>query len=137
MTDTISNEPMTGATLRCTRERMGLTTRWLSIHLKVAERTVHRWEADVQTVPDGIRTQVLDLVEKHAALIAELRGSLAALRAENDPVMAPLLITYRTDNDVDAVGAPDAAGYPASWHRAAVGAVLADAPHTPVVYRVP
>ena len=32
---------MSGAELRCLREWLGLTTRWLADHLGVAERSIH------------------------------------------------------------------------------------------------
>lgn len=124
------NDQLTGAALRCTRERLGLTTRWLADHLAVAERSVHRWESAEWPVPDGVRDAVRALEARHAELIDALRVDLRTLPE-------PALVTYRTDADAAAVGAPDAAGFPASWHRAAVGAVLVDEPDAPVAYRAP
>ncbi|QAY69970.1 helix-turn-helix domain-containing protein [Xylanimonas protaetiae] len=126
----LERDPMTGAALRCTRERLGLTTRWLADHLDVAERSVHRWESGEWPVPDGVRLAVELLTARHDVLVE-------ALLADVDALPDPLLVTYRTDADADAIGTPDVAGYPAAWHRAAVGRVLAVRPGATVVYRVP
>lgn len=45
---------MNGATFKAVRERLGLTTRWVADELGVAERSVHRWEADTSPIPDGV-----------------------------------------------------------------------------------
>ena len=62
-TTTVGALPMSGAELRCLREWLGLTTRWLADHLDVAERSVHRWESGAYPVPAGVASEVLRLSE--------------------------------------------------------------------------
>ncbi|QAY63864.1 transcriptional regulator [Xylanimonas allomyrinae] len=129
MTDvrTPAPDPMTGAALRCTRERLGLTTRWLADHLDVNERSLHRWEAGVRRVPRGVCAEIERLQTCHDELVQRLDGALSAMSE-------PRLVTWRTDADVSSAGGPEA-GYPASWHRAAVAQVLVHRPGTRVAYR--
>ncbi|GAB2463051.1 helix-turn-helix domain-containing protein [Xylanimonas ulmi] len=124
-----TRERLSGAALRCTRERLGLTTRWLASHLDVTERSVHRWESGVRPVPDGVRVEVERLAARHGALVERLHARL-------DRMTEPRLFTWRTDADVAEAGEREMP-LPASWHRAAVGLVLARRPGVEVVYRMP
>lgn len=128
MTDqrAVERDPMTGAALRCIRERLGLTTRWLADHLDVAERSVHRWESGAWPVPDGVRRELEVLQARHAGLVDQLVAGLVEMP---DPV----LTTYRTDDDAAGCGE----SMPASWHRALVGRVLEQYRGATVVYQVP
>lgn len=101
--------PMSGAELRCLREYLGLTTRWLAQHLGVAERSVHRWEAGMQCVPEG----VADEVQRLSALTYEARSELADKMFDLPEFC---VITYRSDGDYRA-HEPES-DWPASWHRA-------------------
>lgn len=101
--------PMSGAELRCTRECLGLTTRWLAQHLSVAERSVHRWEAETQRIPEG----VADEVQRLSALTYEARSELTDKMFDLPEFC---VITYRSDGDYRA-HEPES-DWPASWHRA-------------------
>ena len=85
---------MNGATFRATRERLGLTTRWVSEELDVRERTVHRWESGASPIPEGV-VDALDSWEELHDWHVEQAG---------DPVVVP----FKGEHD----------GYPASWWRA-------------------
>lgn len=117
--------PMSGATLRVTRERLGLTTRWLAEHLDVAERTVHRWENEHSTIPPGVRRAVEHLAEETEQMVAE---NVAELLGTDRAVVE----TYRTDEHL-ARHRPDAS-WPASWHRALVGRLALEVPGLGIVY---
>ncbi|GEL19323.1 helix-turn-helix domain-containing protein [Pseudonocardia asaccharolytica] len=110
---------MTGAELRVVREHLGLTTRWLAEHLRVQERTVHRWEADVSPIPDGVRCAVEDLETRTAAVVTT--AIEACLDAPD-----PKILTYRTDGDYQAHHPEQP--WPASWHRAVVARVAGEVP---------
>jgi DNA-binding transcriptional regulator YiaG len=130
MTDARARErgPMTDAEFKVTRERLGLTTRWLADHLAVAERTVHRWEAGQQAVPGGVQ----DELDRLAAIAG---AAVEQLEAELEQMPDPHVVTYRTDDDYRAVE-PDT-DWPASWHRALAARVAERRPDAAVVYRIP
>lgn len=85
---------MNGATFRATRERLGLTTRWVSEELEVRERTVHRWESEASPIPEGVVDAMIEWEELHDDLVEQA----------GDPVVVP----FKGVHD----------GFPASWWRA-------------------
>jgi DNA-binding XRE family transcriptional regulator len=119
---------MTDAELKVVREHLGLTTRWLAEHLQVAERTVHRWEMGVSSIPDGVRVTMERLEQVTAGLVG------AAVDACND-ARDPTMITYRTDGDYRA-HYPEQS-WPASWHRALVARVAHEVPGLAIEYWAP
>ena len=119
---------MNGATFRCLRELMGLTTGWCATFFDVAERTIHRWEHEHSRIPDGVADAMRALAKHTEVALDELVFEVARM-AE------PLVVTYRTDADF-AAAHPDEVTYPASWNRALVGRLLAELPNTDVVYWV-
>lgn len=96
-----------GATLRTTREYLGLPVRWLARHLDVRERTVARWEDDRAPVPAFVLDALDELVRRTELVEDDLDDAHSG-----DAV----LWTYRTDADYRADD-PDST-WPASWHRA-------------------
>lgn len=116
---------MTAAAFRVAREHLGLTTAWTAQHMGVQERTVHRWEAGVSPVPEGVRIEMEIL-------------TIAADRAEDDLARAlavqpePALVTYRTDADYrrHQPGQP----WTAAWHRAMVARVARRTPGATITY---
>lgn len=122
------DERMTDAEFKVVREYLGLTTRWVADHLGVAERSVHRWEAGVSPIPDGVRIQ-MERWEDDTA-----RSVVAGVVALMD-VPEPAVVTYRTDADYQR--AEPGAEWPASWHRAVVARVAAAVPGLLIVYRQP
>ena len=102
---------MTGAEFRTARERLGLATRWVAETLGVAERSVHRWEADQSPVPAGV-----------AIMVGYWAGQAVRLRHALDADSE--IVTYRTDADMHEAR-PDLAYWPASWHRAVAGEAAA------------
>lgn len=114
-----ADERMAGAELRVVREHLGLTTRWLAEHLGVQERTVHRWEADVSPIPDGVRCAVEDLEARTAEVV-----SAAAAACLDTP--DPAILTYRTDADYREHHPEQP--WSASWHRAVTARVAREVP---------
>lgn len=107
---------MSDAEFRCLRDWLGLTVAWLAGHLGVAERSVHRWEAGTQRVPEGVAAELLRLSEVTYGVVDGLVDALA-------DTPEPAVLTYRTDADYRRHH-PEV-DWPASWHRA-VCARLAD-----------
>lgn len=107
---------MNAATLRCTRERMGLPVEWLAGWLGVAPRTVHRWEAGIRPVPDGVAHDVGWLES------ATWLAVWAVVKATQDDPDLCVLLTYRTDWDYRK--AEPTATLPASWHRAVMDSAV-------------
>lgn len=121
MTDTISD-----AELRVAREYLGLTQDNLARLLHVQDRTIRRWEAGTQPVPDGA-VLALERIEQIAADMIE-RGVLA-LNDASDPV----ILVYRTDEEYWAAH-PDDLPYPASFHRAVVARIAHEVPGLEIEY---
>lgn len=117
--------PMSAAEFRCLREWLGLTTRWLADKLDVAERTVHRWEADVSPIPAGVADALLALSEQTYGILNTAIDEMLDLP---DPAIA----TYRTDEEFAA--AQPEAGWPASWHRALCARVADEVPGLRITY---
>ena len=116
---------MSGAELRCLREWLGLTTRWLADHLGVAERSIHRWEGGVREVPEGVAAEVLRLSE---ITYDVLNGLVEKLLDVPDPG----LYTYRSDEDYREHH-PEV-DWPASWHRALCSRLADEVPGLRIVY---
>lgn len=117
--------PMTGAEFRCLREWLGLTTDWTARHLGVAERTVHRWEADVSRIPRGVSDGLLRLSE---ITYEALSGIVEKLL----DVSEPGVITYRTDADYREHHPEQ--DWPASWHRALCARIADEVPGLRITY---
>ncbi|WP_396902648.1 hypothetical protein [Mycolicibacterium sp.] len=117
---------VTPAELRCLREFLGLPPVWLADRLKVRERTLHRWEAAVAPIPDGVATEVENLANDAADIVEQLVQQYEASGGGE-------LVTYRTDEDYRAVGELGLV-YPASWHRAIAARVAEQVPDVTLVY---
>lgn len=119
------DERMSPAEFRVVREFLGLTTRWVADQLRVAERTVHRWESGVSPIPDGVRMQIEQWEQITAQVVTEGIENLLDLP---DPALG----TYRSDEDYRAAepGEP----WPASWHRAVVARIAQEAPALIIAY---
>ena len=116
---------MSGAELRCLREWLGLTTRWLADHLDVAERSVHRWESGAYPVPAGVASEVLRLSE---VTYDVLNGIVDRLLDLPDPGV----VTYRSDADYRAHHPEQ--DWPASWHRALCARLADEVPGLRIAY---
>lgn len=116
---------MSDAEFRCLREWLGLTTRWVADHLGVAERTVHRWEAGVSTVPAGVSAELLRLSEITYTALDGLVDQLLDLPE-------PGVITYRTDDDYHRHHPEQ--DWPASWHRALCARLADEVPGLRISY---
>lgn len=120
-----SLDRMTDAELKVVREHLGLTTRWLAEHLRVAERTVHRWEMGVSPIPDGVRVAV-EALEQETALLVGAAADACCDAAD------PAMLTYRIDADYHTHHPEQL--WPASWHRALVARVAHEVPGLEIVY---
>jgi hypothetical protein len=101
---------MTGAEWGGARDDLALTHAALATLMGVKEaRSVQRWEDETHDIPAG---RALDM----HALLADARAiedrAVAELRGHD----APILLTYRTDEDFHA--AHPTSQYTARWHRA-------------------
>ena len=117
--------PMSGAELRCLREWLGLTTRWLADHLGVAERSVHRWESGIREVPEGVASEVLRLSEITYGVLNGLIDQLL-------DVPEPGVYTYMSDADYRSHHPEQ--DWPASWHRALCARLADEVPGLRIVY---
>lgn len=110
---------MTAAAFKVARESLGVTTAWTAQRMHVQERTVHRWEAGVSPVPEGVRIEMdyLDMLTDDA--VAEL-----VRRLDGQPERT--FVTYRTDTDYRR--AEPEQPWPASWHRAVAARVAREVP---------
>ena len=116
---------MSGAELRCLREWLGLTTRWLADHLGVAERSVHRWESGIREVPEGVAAEVLRLSEITYGVLNGLIDQLL-------DVPEPGVYTYMSDADYRAHHPEQ--DWPASWHRALCARLADEVPGLRIAY---
>lgn len=118
---TTDPRPLTGAAFRVTREYLGLTAVWVAERMRVQERTVLRWESEESPISERVRLK-LDVIAADTA--AEVSRVSAAAHIAEIAVLgtpdeaAPLLVTYRTDDDYRR-HQPQST-WPASWHRAVV-----------------
>ena len=117
--------PMSGAELRCLREWLGLTTRWLADHLGVAERSVHRWESGIREVPEGVAAEVLRLSEITYGVLNGLTDQLL-------DVPEPGVYTYMSDADYRSHHPEQ--DWPASWHRALCARLADEVPGLRITY---
>ncbi len=106
--DMPEDERMNSAEFRCVREFLGLTQEALAAALGVADRTIRRWEAGTDLIPDGARLDIEALEESTMRAVLALVGEL---RDAPDPTA----VVYRTDAEYHA--AEPSARMPASWHR--------------------
>lgn len=95
---------MTSAEMKCLRESMGLTTKWLSARWDVAEFSVKRWERD-RYLPENLETDLRGLKRRFDAEVQHT----AAVTAESGEDAA--VIVPRTEPE-------STGGMPAAWHRA-------------------
>ena len=121
----VGASPMSGAELRCVREWLGLTTRWLADHLGVAERSVHRWESGIREVPEGVAAEVLRLSEITYGVLNGLIDQLL-------DVPEPGVYTYMSDADYRSHHPEQ--DWPASWHRALCARLADEVPGLRIVY---
>lgn len=117
---------VTPAELRCLREFLGLPPVWLADRLNVRERTLHRWEAAVIPIPDGVAVEV-------EALANDAGDIVDALVQQYEKSGGGELVTYRTDEDYRSVGDLGLI-YPASWHRAIAARVAEQVSGITLVY---
>ena len=72
---------MTSAEMKCLRESMGLTTKWLAARWDVAEFSVKRWERD-RYLPDNLETDLRGLKRRFDA---EVRHTAAVIVPRTEP----------------------------------------------------
>jgi hypothetical protein len=126
--DLASDERMTDAEMRVTREFLGLTPEWLGAHLGLSARTVRHWEAGRYDIPDGVRLEVEDLEQRTGEFIG---GIVPRLLTGPDPAV----ITYRSDEEYHA--AHPESPFPAAWHRAVVARIALEVPGLQIAYADP
>lgn len=105
---------MTAAAMKVAREYLGLTTAWIAGRMHVQERTVHRWEAGVSPIPEGVRIEM-----DYLQILADDEVDTLTQELLDQP--DPALVTYRTDADYRRAD-PDSP-WLASWHRAVAARV--------------
>lgn len=116
---------MTAAELKVTRESLGLSGDWLATHLGVNSRTVREWEQGRRPVPDWVRLEVEDLEQFTAELVGDVVERLMG-------VDEPEIVTYRSDDEYHTIC--QGVSFPASWHRAACARVAKEVPALSIVY---
>ena len=101
---------MTAAEFRCLRESLGLTRVQAADLLRVAERTVRRWELGEVAVPDGVAAELWRIVT-HTGNVRD-----EAVNDANESLTDPVVVVFRSDEDL-WYARPSMRGWPASWHR--------------------
>ncbi|OZG57879.1 hypothetical protein BTIS_1120 [Bifidobacterium tissieri] len=91
---------ITSAEMKCLRESMGLSTKWLAIHWDVAESSVKRWE-HTRLLPAGLEMDLCALKKRFDAEVDRL-----ASQSGESALLVPRVEIESTQ------------GMPASWHRA-------------------
>ena len=92
---------MNSAEFVCAREYLGLPIKWLAENLGVTVRSVHRWEAGINPVPDWAAQRMAAYLENTQRVVGDV--TVAVLK---DPAVSHLV--YREDQGTEM---------PASWHR--------------------
>jgi len=126
LTEFPADEIMTPAELRVVREWLGLTGEALGALIGVQDRTVRRWEAGQDRVPEGARLDIERLEDMAAAAVGAVVDQLADAREVR-------MLTYRTNDDFWA-HRPELAPHPASWHRAIAARVAQEVPGLAIDY---
>lgn len=117
---------MTPAELRVVREWLGLTGEALGRLVGVRDRTIRRWEAGQDVIPDGVRVDIEHLKATADEYVESLvEGLLGASKV--------VLITYRTNEDFWSED-PSRKPFPASYHRAISARVAQEVPGLSIVY---
>jgi transcriptional regulator with XRE-family HTH domain len=124
MTEYADPPQMTDAEFRVARESLGLSGEWLAGYLQVEAATLHGWERGLDRVPDAVRAQLKGLERQTTRFVDAYVEKLLD--------QAPLLVTYRSDEDYHAA-IPDSP-FPASWHRAVIGRVAREIPDLTIVF---
>lgn len=84
---------MNAATLKTWRESVGLSATNLADLLGVETRSISRWEADTNTIPDGILAEI-------AKIDANITSALSALEARLLSARPPVLYRFRELDDL-------------------------------------
>lgn len=113
---------MTPAEFKTLRESLGLTTEWLAIHFKVAQRTIMRWE-DAGTPPENVAGELLNIEEYAESLADDILEQLRAVDGAEIEYAVPRI------ND-DAVSDQ----FPASFWRAVGARVRAGNPDVQLIW---
>ena len=96
---------MTKADFRAIRETIGLTQGDVAKALGVALRTVKRWEhPDWQEPPDDVWEWLLDMHDRHDALVDEAVDRALAIVGERGEPAAVVITYYRDQAQYDAHG---------------------------------
>lgn len=87
---------MTPAEFRCTREHLGLTTKWLARRWSVSEYSVQRWERD-RTLPPDLEADLVS-IKRYADERIDLAVRMHAdgFETADDPIDVPRM----EDNDM-------------------------------------
>lgn len=96
---------MTKADFRAIRETIGLTQGDVAKALGVALRTVKRWEhPDWQEPPEDAWSWLLEMHERHDALVDEAVDRVLAIAAKRGAPEVVAIIYYRDQSQYDACG---------------------------------
>lgn len=94
---------MTGAELKCLRERLGLTAQALADRLDIRHlRTVQRWEAGDVRVPDDVADHLRALDALTARMAAATVDSARDQIRAHGPGGSVTLVRYRSDDEFAA-----------------------------------
>lgn len=121
------DERMTAGELRTVLGWLGLDQGDLARLAGVRDRTVRRWVAGAQPIPDGIRL----LIEQTEDVTARAVGELVAACID---VPDPVVLVYRTDEEMHAARA-DTAHLPESWWRQVAARAAHELPGLRIAHR--
>lgn len=111
---------MNGIELRVIRETMGLSVSWIADALRVDRKTVTRWEAERQPVPDGVQCEVLGM---RRDFDREVESAVGLVEREGNGIVWVHEAGESTEPVARARTEAFAGGrvYPALWHRLVAG----------------
>lgn len=113
------NETMSGAELRTIRQGLGVTVEWLATLLRIAPRTVTRWETGDQPIPPGISDEMQFLLGEATTEVVE---HVASFTRPGQSPEAIVILNY-------------AAAMPIGWQRAIAFRVLLEVPRLRIIDR--
>lgn len=103
---------MTGAQFKTLRQLMGLKIEWMGKRINVQPRSIQRWEAENDPVPEFAATEILKIHTLFKEAIVHLR-----------PAVPGLINTFRRYKKAEAFEEFEPNGLPEFFHGAAVAFV--------------
>lgn len=122
-----ADERMAAAEFRTITEWLGLSQQDLALILDVYERTIRRWIAGRNLIPDRVRIRIEEIEAFTARAVSDVVDACM-------DIPDPTVLVYRTDEDMWAAR-PEFRPYPARWWRHVVARAAIEVPALMIDYR--